>query len=133
MTCHKCGHVFVVGDFPFCTPTSGHRGGTTRINGDECDYIDHNLGPEPIRITSWSQRRAIMAARGLEEMIRYVPPPEGSAVNPQAPSNWGAYRDLRPETLKWIADRMCSGKPAKEEPNPDHQIQTFIPINEAAY
>ncbi len=118
--------------FPFCSP-SGHGYGVTRVSGDECDYIDHNLGPEPIRITSWSQRRAIMAARGLEECIRYTPLPEGAARNPQGPSNWAAYRDMRPETLQWIADRMTTGKPAKETPNPDHAIQGFIPICEDAY
>lgn len=128
MTCDKCGEPLAIGMHPFCP----HGYGGTRINGDECDYIDHNLGPEPIRITSWSQRKAIMDARGLQEMIRYVPTPEGAIPNPQGPSNWAAYRIMDPEYLQWIADRLCSGKPAKDTPHPDATIKNFIPFCEDA-
>lgn len=44
-----------------------HGRGFANVNGDECDYIDENLGPEPIRIRSWSQRRQLMKERGLVE------------------------------------------------------------------
>lgn len=134
--CPKCGEFYGVGAFPFCTPTSGHGSGTTRINGDEVPgggYWDNNLGKEPVFITHWSQRKQLMDAAGLQEMIRYTPTPDGAIPNPQAPSNWGAYRDMRPETLQWIADRLCTGKPAKETPNPDHELNGFVPICEDAY
>lgn len=127
MICEHCGVELQVGSWPFCT--GGHGSGVSRVNSDECDYIDHNLGRDPIRITSWSQRRAIMQARGLEEMIRYVPPPEGGVKNPQGPSDWGSYRDMRPETLDWIARMMATGVPAKETPEPPLR---FLPLDEGA-
>lgn len=45
------------------------------VHGDELDYIDHNLGRDPVHIRSKSQRRALMAAAGLEEFIRHTPVP----------------------------------------------------------
>lgn len=42
------------------------------VIGDEMDYIDHNLGPEPVHITSRAQRKRLMAKAGLIEKIRHV-------------------------------------------------------------
>lgn len=129
MICEACHQPLRVGDFPFCP----HGSGITRVGGDEVPgggYWDHNLGKDPVFITHWSQRRALMDAANLQDVCRYTPLPEGAAPNPQAPSNWAAYRDLRPETLAWIADRLCTGKPAKPVPNPDTELHGFVPISE---
>lgn len=48
-----------------------------KVHGDECDYIDENLGPEPIRIRSKSQRKQLMKERGLVECVRHVGTREG--------------------------------------------------------
>jgi hypothetical protein len=42
------------------------------VLGDALDYVDHNLGPDPIHITSRSQRKQLMAKAGLQEAIRHV-------------------------------------------------------------
>lgn len=132
MTCDKCGHVFEIGDYPYCTPTSGHSKGFMRVNGDETDYVDHNLGPEPIRITSWSERRRIMDERGLVDTGRYVKPPEGSTPNPQGPIDWNGYRDLRPETLEWVARMLATGKGTKEPEEAPLKVSTYISETTAA-
>jgi hypothetical protein len=124
VTCEKCGATLEIGSFPFCK--GGHSRGFMRVNGDECDYIDHNLGPEPIRITSWSQRRAIMAAKGLVDTGRCPPPPDDAIPNPQAPSNWNAYRDVSPERMAWLAERLATGKATKEPEDPPLRVRTYI-------
>lgn len=48
------------------------RSTTRGVIGDALDYVDDNLGPEPIHITSRSQRRRLMAQRGLQECVRAV-------------------------------------------------------------
>lgn len=47
-------------------------GTSSGVIGDALDYVDENLGPEPIHITSRAQRKALMAKAGLREMIRHV-------------------------------------------------------------
>jgi len=44
----------------------------TAVIGDEIDYVDDNLGPEPIRIRSKAERRRLMKERGLVEAVRHV-------------------------------------------------------------
>jgi hypothetical protein len=109
MTCDRCHRELRIGDFPFCP----HGNGFSRVNGDECDYIDHNLGREPIRIRSWSQRRALMAAQGLQDFQYDVETPEGMAPNAQRPSRWGAYRQCDPDHLAWLASKLSTGKAEK--------------------
>ncbi len=77
MTCEKCGAALKVGDFPFCPHEPAHGG----VQGDEMDYVDWNLGPEPIHITSRAQRAALMRERGLREAIWHIPAP-GSDQSP---------------------------------------------------
>ena len=46
--------------------------GRRAVLGDAMDYIDDNLGPHPIHITSRAQRKTLMAKAGLQERIRHV-------------------------------------------------------------
>lgn len=52
-----------------------------------------NLGPQPVKVYSHSERRAIAAANGLEEMIRHTPVP-GSDKSPHT-SRWTGAPDMR--------------------------------------
>lgn len=124
MTCPTCGVALEIGSWPFCA--GGHGKGFARVNGDECDYWDMNLGPEPIHIRSWSQRRALMAAQGLQDTGRDPQPPDDMVPNPQGATRWGAYRDLSPDRLAWIARMMATGKAAKVTDEPAMQVRTYI-------
>ncbi len=42
------------------------------VIGDAMDYMDHNLGPVPVHVTSRTQRKQLMAQAGLQEKIRHV-------------------------------------------------------------
>ena len=121
MTCEKCGAVLEIGSYPFCK--GGHARGTTRVNGDECDYVDHNLAEQPIRIRSWSERRRLMKERGLEDAPYIEPPPtfEGKA----ATSNWAAIGRVDPEHLAWLGEAMTRGG-TKTETEPPMKIDTYI-------
>lgn len=118
--CEKCGLELQIGDYPFCP----HGAGFARVNGDECDYIDHNLGKEPIRIRSWSQRRALMAAQGLQDYAYDVPTPEGMAPMKGRPTQWRQYRQCDPEFLDWLGKKLSMGTAAKEDD--DSQVKVTI-------
>ena len=94
------------------------------VHGDEIDYIDHNLGQEPVRIRSKAERKRLMAERGLEEANYYVEPPDNFEGKPST-QNWAAYRDLSPETLAWIAEAMTRGGSKRVE-EPPLSVETFI-------
>lgn len=68
--CDQCGHEMQVGDYPFCP----HGQGTNARGRDEIPggvWLE-NYGPTPVQVFSHSERRAIMKARGLQEMVRHV-------------------------------------------------------------
>jgi hypothetical protein len=77
VTCPKCAAEIPIGGWPFCP----HEPAQPAVIGDEMDYIDHNLGREPVHIRSRAQRRQLMAERGLTEAVRHVPVP-GSDKSP---------------------------------------------------
>jgi hypothetical protein len=91
MTCEKCGIEIPIGDWPFCP----HGAAIPAVHGDEIDYVDHNLGREPVRIRSKAQRRQLMAERGLVERVEHVATP-GSDKSPHTRS-W-AVVDLEAAT-----------------------------------
>lgn len=62
--CEKCGKIVTIGDFPFC-PHENAQGLTLGEEPLE-PYVDYNLGPEPVTITTRGQRRKLMAEQGLE-------------------------------------------------------------------
>jgi hypothetical protein len=66
--CDRCGEPLGVGDWPFCP--HGKYAGT--VIGDEIPggVVLENLGPEPVRVYSETERRRIMKERGLREYVR---------------------------------------------------------------
>ncbi len=83
--CEACGKTLDVGEWPYCP----HGFGVSRITRDEIPggMVLENLGPEPVKVYSHSERRAIMKARGLREQVRHMPVP-GS--------------DKSPHTTRWV-------------------------------
>jgi hypothetical protein len=79
MTCDRCGAALTIGDWPFCPHGRGH--GTAISDDIPGGQLIENLGPEPIRVYSESERRRLMHERGLRDFVRHVP---GSPVT----SNW---------------------------------------------
>ena len=68
MTCERCGATIQIGEWPFCP----HGRGTYAAIADDIPggLVIENLGPTPVRVYSHSQRRRIMAERGLREFDR---------------------------------------------------------------
>lgn len=65
--CEKCGHVIVIGDFPYCKGSPDDHVGNTPFIAT-LDYIDPHISTKgPVHITSHAQRRRLMRANGLEE------------------------------------------------------------------
>ena len=65
--CDKCGAELKVGEWPFCNGDPAAHILATNFGEQPLEpYIDHNLGPEPVEITTRSQRRAIMARQHFE-------------------------------------------------------------------
>lgn len=69
-TCEKCGAVMVIGDFPFCP----HGRSTMKVIGDDIPggLVLHNLGPEPVKVYSHSERKRIAEARGRVNTVYHV-------------------------------------------------------------
>lgn len=47
-------------------------GKSSSVLGDAMDYVDDNLASHPIHITSRTQRRELMKASGVREMVRHT-------------------------------------------------------------
>lgn len=80
-TCDKCGAEYAIGDWPFC-PHGRYRG-TVVSDSIPGGQLIENLGPDPIRVYSETERRKIMKARGLVDAVRHR---DGSPLT----SNWSA-------------------------------------------
>ena len=61
-SCDACGNPISIGDWPYCPHGSARHFGEAPLE----PYVDHNLGPEPVEITSRGQRRQIMSRAHLE-------------------------------------------------------------------
>ena len=89
--CSGCGASVLPGEYPFCPHGFGHN---ARIH-DEIPgglWLE-NYGPHPIKVYSHTERRAIMAERGLREKETFAPLP-GTDRDPQGIPNPNGYRDL---------------------------------------
>lgn len=62
IACESCGKQLEVGDWPFCP----HGRGLGML-GEFKPYVEPNLGPEPVLITSLAQKQRLLKAAGLEE------------------------------------------------------------------
>jgi len=112
MTCSKCQKELSIGEWPFCPHGEP---GVYKEFGDECDYVDHNLGPEPIHIRSWSERRALMKQAGLAD-APYYPREQG----PSPTVDWAGAPDRQTmENVKELMERAFgqrSQEPSEESP-----------------
>ena len=66
--CDECGaELTELNVWPFCRGDAKKHAKVTHFGDDPIEgYIDTNLGPQDIEITTRGQRRAIMAKNGLE-------------------------------------------------------------------
>jgi len=104
MTCDKCGLEFGIGYSPWCR--DGHAA-MRPGRGPDVTYPGglelHNLGHDVVTVYSESERKRIMHARGLREMVRHV---EGSPHT----TDWSGPS---PHTLAtmgdWLAARGGAG------------------------
>jgi hypothetical protein len=74
VTCEKCGHELQVGDFPFCTPTSGHGPWRVNVIDDTLEggpRLFETMGHEPVWIESKSQWRREVDARQLVNVDKH--------------------------------------------------------------
>lgn len=67
---------------------------SAHVRGDECDFVQENGLPHPVRIRSWSEYRRLMKQHGCEQAVRHVGVP-GSDKSPHT-TNWAA---ISPQTL----------------------------------
>ena len=116
MTCDRCGHVFAIGDFPFCEGrVEDHRRGTPTIIGDACDVWQENGTPVPIHFQSKSDRRVWLKANGLEERVRHVPLP-GTDKSPYT-TNWSSRVDpYTTENARILMERAFHASPREDPP-----------------
>lgn len=99
------------------------------VIGDEVDYIDNNLGQEPIRIRSKAERKRLMKERGLVEFIRHTPVP-GTDLSPHT-TDWS--RGMDPYTLeqaKILAARQ-GGPSEEEQAKAARQEEVYAPVSGA--
>jgi hypothetical protein len=70
-TCEKCGVELHLGDWAFCP--HGRYSGTVISDSIPGGQLIENLGPDPIRVYSETERRRIMKERGLVDYVRHRP------------------------------------------------------------
>lgn len=87
MICEDCGNEITIGSWPFCPDHGKPRNFTITQDEIPGGMVINNLGPEPVKVYSHSERRAIMKARGLREQVRHV----GVAGS-----------DKSPHTSRWV-------------------------------
>lgn len=77
--CDRCGATYGIGDWPWCP--HGRPAGTVVSDSIPGGQLIENLGPDPVRVYSETERRRIMKERGLVDYVRHRP---GSSLT----SNW---------------------------------------------
>jgi len=60
--CEKCGADLHVGEWPWCPHEQAPHFGEEPMES----YVDENIAPDPVEITTRGQRRAIMRESNLE-------------------------------------------------------------------
>lgn len=88
--CQNCGAELEIGSWPFCphgkSSMSAH---TDDIPGG---MWMENLGPEPVKVYSHTERERIMKERGLELKEKFCPMP-GTDIDPAGVQNPRGYVD----------------------------------------
>lgn len=119
MTCEKCGVHIAVGEWPFC-PHGPIRAdpyrATTFADSIPGGLTLENYGPHPVTVYSHTERKTLMASRGLELRERWAPLP-GTDRDPQGVMPTGRYID--PQTLENARTLLCR--------------QSTGPVQEASY
>ena len=113
--CDRCGTPLAVGDWPFCP--HGKYSGT--VIGDDIPggVVLENLGPEPVRVYSETQRRKIMKERGLREFVRHE---DGSPHT----SNWSAVTQTSLDNARSLVD---PARRRPHRPDRDHVDPGVVP------
>jgi len=93
-TCTGCGALRVTGDWPGCP--HGKGGGTNLKDEYPGGIWIENLGPEPVKVYSESERLRLAKQRGLQPMVRHVPVP-GTDKSPHT-TDWS--RSIDAQTLE---------------------------------
>lgn len=121
--CDTCGEPAVLPSVAIAVATA--------IAGDEVDYVDHNLGRDPIRIRSKAERRRLMKEQGLVEFIRHTPVP-GTDKSPYT-SDWskGSIDAYTLESARVLVSRQ--GGERHFTPDPDSMDSVPLPSNAFSY
>lgn len=113
--CTKCGAQRQVGDYPMCP--HGYGAGNTRAVVDDIPggMVIENLGRDPVKVYSHTERRAIMNARGLEEFVRHAPIP-GTDKSPYT-TDWskGSIDAYTLEAARYLVENRMRGN--KQDPD----------------
>jgi hypothetical protein len=113
-TCEKCGISYEIGDWPFCP--HGRYGGTVVSDSIPGGQLIENLGPDPIRVYSETERRKIMKERGLVDYVRHRP---GDTLT----SNWDA---VTRKTLEDAAELVSEHRRSQAQERQDfEELQTL--------
>lgn len=84
-TCEKCGAVVDVGEWPWCPHGVGGRYSVIPDDYGK-DIVNEHMGHEPVVYRTRSERKRLMAERGLTEFVRHVGE-QGSDKSPNT-SRW---------------------------------------------
>jgi hypothetical protein len=116
--CDRCGALIEIGDWPFCP----HGPARVTVISDSIPggLVIENLGPEPVRVYSETERRRIMKERGLVDFVRHRPPP-GTDKSAHT-SNWSAVTQ---QMLDDAADLVSAERRVRPEDEPDAQLESF--------
>jgi hypothetical protein len=118
--CDRCQALLEVGDWPFCP----HGRGAAVVVADAIPggLVIENLGPEPVKVYSETERRKIMKERGLVDAVRHRP---GSPLT----SNWNtpSAQMLKDGADLVSAERRRTPSPADD---PEAHVEVEITITE---
>lgn len=118
--CSACGHVFAVGDFPFCP----HQRGSQAVIGDD-RFIGgmtlENLDHDPVTVYSRSELKREMDARGLQSFVRHMPL-KGTDKSPHT-TDW-SKGSIDPQTLA-NAKALVSRQPTVKATPTDVPLKTL--------
>jgi hypothetical protein len=114
IACEKCGASYDIGDWPFCP--HGRPAGTVISDSIPGGQLIENLGPEPVRVYSETERRKIMKERGLVDYVRHRP---GDPLT----SNWNTVTQKSLEDARELLSPVRRIRVRADEPGA--QVETL--------